>query len=261
MDKNQKMAPAFKPGPRALVRRISRACRRIFFAPPSSAAPAAALDPVEQWLQANRLERMDATLELFEATRREFHLDRYRFAATRVRAQEVLDCACGTGYGVRLLCETGQAARVIGVDVDVKAIEYAWTAHNVGPTLFIAAPGDHLPLIDQSVDVITSFETIEHVADDTALVQEFHRVLRPGGKLIVSTPNQWPLADTPFHVREYDRASFLQVLETHFDCLEWYNQNSGSPTPLNHDQPRGIVATTPANQELAECFIAVCQRR
>ena len=67
-----------------------------------------------------------------------------------------------------------------------------------------------------AIDIVVSFETIEHVPDDCALIAEFRRVLRPGGQLIVSTPNQWPLADAPFHVREYDRQSFEAVLDPRF---------------------------------------------
>jgi ubiquinone/menaquinone biosynthesis C-methylase UbiE len=204
---------------------------------------------------------MDATLDLFDTKRREFHLDRYRFAAARVAGQRVLDCACGTGYGVRLLRESGSAARVIGVDIAAASVHYARHHHGVGSTLFVCASGQRLPLHDASLDVITSFETIEHVPDDFALIEEFHRVLRPRGTLIVSTPNQWPLRDAPFHVREYNRASFVSVLASRFDCLEYYNQNSGSDTPFNHNQARGIVVTTLANENLAECYIAVCQRK
>jgi SAM-dependent methyltransferase len=118
-----------------------------------------------------------------------------------------------------------------------------------------------LALPNASFDVVTSFETIEHVPDDVALVEEFHRVLKPDGWLIISTPNQWPLADTPYHVREYDRASFIRVLDEKFACEEFYNQNSGSDTPLNRGQPAGIVSTTSENQHLAECYIAICRRR
>jgi ubiquinone/menaquinone biosynthesis C-methylase UbiE len=52
---------------------------------------------------------MDATLDMFDKKRREFHLDRYRFAAARVEQQKVLDCACGTGYGCE--CSASRATR------------------------------------------------------------------------------------------------------------------------------------------------------
>ena len=214
-----------------------------------------------QWLKRNRLERMDATVDLFDVTRREFHLDRYRFAAARVQGKQVLDCACGTGYGVRLLCNQGIASHVVGADIAPAAVDYARQHHGVGSADYLCASADRLPLADGSVDVVTSFETIEHVPNDLRLIEEFHRVLRPNGQLFVSTPNQWPLKDTPFHVREYDRNSFVAVLESRFECLELYNQNSGCDTPLNHGQARGIIETTPDNQDLAECFIAICQRK
>lgn len=214
-----------------------------------------------EWLEQNRLERMDATLAIFDQKRREFHLDRYRFAAARVEQAWVLDCACGTGYGVRLLCEQGRAARVIGVDMAPAAVDYARQHHGVGSAAYLCASADRLPLADGSVDVLTSFETIEHVPDDRGLIEEFHRVMRPNGQLIISTPNQWPLEKAPFHVREYDRKAFVELLELRFHCEQLFNQNSGSSTPFNHDQPRGIVATTSANQDLAECYIAVCRRK
>lgn len=218
-------------------------------------------DDTNRWLYQNRLERMDATLDIFDQTRRQFHLDRYRFAARRVQEKRVLDCASGTGYGTRMLREAGGAASVVGVDIERKAIEYANKNHRVDATSFICSSGDCLALPNASVEVVTSFETLEHVPDDVALVKEFHRVLRPDGVLIISTPNQWPLADTPHHVREYDRVSFVKALDEKFACVELYNQNSGSDTPLNRDQPAGIVSTTPENENLAECYLAVCRRR
>jgi hypothetical protein len=93
------------------------------------------------------------------------------------------------------------------------------------------------------------------------MIEEFYRVLRPDGQLIVSTPNQWPLKDAPFHVREYDRTAFVGLLDSRFHCLELYNQNSGCATPHNHGQTRGIVATTAGNEDLAECYLAVCRRK
>ena len=214
-----------------------------------------------RWLYQNRQERMDATLKIFDRQRREFHLSRYQFAAKRVQGKRVLDCACGTGYGVRILHEAGDAAFVVGVDIEPKAIEYACKEHKVDAATFICSSGDCLALPKASVDVVTSFETIEHVPDDVALINEFHRVLRPGGVLIISTPNLWPLADSPHHVREYDCASFIKVLDDKFTCIEVYNQNSGSNTALNRGQSSGFVLTTRENENLAECYLAVCRRR
>ena len=218
-------------------------------------------DEANRWLYVNRLERMDATLGVFEESRRQFHLDRYQFAANRVKGKCVLDCACGTGYGVRILREVGGAAGVVGIDVDHKAIKYAHKTHQVDSTFFVCSSGDCLPFPGASVDVVTSFETIEHVPDDAALLEEFYRILRPDGILIVSTPNEWPLETSPFHVREYNLASFIELFESRFSCVELYNQNSGSDTPYNHGQARGIVATTRENEELAECYIAVYRRK
>lgn len=124
----------------------------------------------------------------------------------------MLDCACGTGYGVRILRKIGEATGVIGVDIDDRALAYASERHQVASSSFICSSGDRLPVADRVFDAITSFETIEHVPDDAALIEEFHRVLRADGILIISTPNRWPLEDAPFHVREYDRESFLDVL-------------------------------------------------
>src|SRR5688572_16128198 len=141
-------------------------------------------DDTNRWLYQNRLERMDATLDIFDEKRREFHLDRYRFAAQRVKGKRVLDCACGTGYGVQVLRESGDARFVVGVDIEDKAIHYACQKHRVDSTAFICSSGDRLPLAGNSVDMITSFETIEHVPNDVALLEEFYRVLRPDGILI-----------------------------------------------------------------------------
>lgn len=214
-----------------------------------------------RWLYRNRFERMDATLDIFDEKRREFHLDRYRFAAQRVKGKRVLDCACGTGYGARMLQEIGTAATVVGVDIEAEGVAYAMKNHRPSSVEFVCSSGDRLALEDNSVDAIISFETIEHVPDDRALISEFHRVLRSDGIVIISTPNQWPLSDTPYHLREYNRESFMEVLDEKFTCMELYNQNSGSATPLNRGQARGIMQTTSENEHLAECYIAVCRHK
>ena len=220
----------------------------------------AAGNPEVLWLYANRVERLDATVPIYDEKRRQFHLARYEFAKDYVGGLHVADIACGLGYGTRMLAEAG-AARAVGMDVCAHAIRYAAKLHAHPKAAFLCASAYEPPCASASFDVIVSFETIEHLPDDAPLVRAFARLLRPEGRLIVSTPNQWPLTVAPYHTREYDRAAFERVLEPCFRIDALYNQNSGSAWRYNHEQPPGIVATTPENQANAECYIAVCTRK
>lgn len=218
-------------------------------------------DPLMAWLYRNRSERMDATVPIFPDARRRFHLARYEFAAARVGGLSVADIACGTGYGSEILLKQGGAAAVTGIDVCPDAIDYARARHAAAGISFHVADALSSGLASGSVDAVVSFETIEHVADAEGLVSEFARILKPAGLLICSTPNAWPLEIAPHHVREFDRASFLDMLERHFLVNELFNQNSGSDFVYNRGQAEGIVPTTDANHDLAECFIAVAARK
>ena len=218
-------------------------------------------DPQIKWLLENKSERMDPTLPVFDPGRADFHLDRYRFALERVAEKRVVDLACGTGYGTKLLRTEGHADFVAGVDICPEAIAYASEKHADAQVKYIVGDVGATCFDDGNFDVVVSFETLEHVEDDTGLIDEFHRVLKPGGMLICSTPNLWPLEIAPHHVKVYDRASFLTVLSRKFEVVELKNQNSGTPFEFNREQPRGIVPTTTENQHLAECFIAVAKRK
>jgi 2-polyprenyl-3-methyl-5-hydroxy-6-metoxy-1,4-benzoquinol methylase len=217
-------------------------------------------NPEYMWLYRNRSERMDATIDIFDKGRRDFHLARYQFACTYVEGKKVADIACGTGYGSQILITEGKAVKVIGVDIDKQAIAYAAAKHMPEGAKFICASGDKTDIADQAIDVVVSFETLEHVPSDEALLREFHRILKPGGILICSVPNNWPLNQTPHHVRVYDRHSFESILSRYFVNLQLYNQNSGTISDYNHGQPQGTCKTDSQNQSTAECYIAVCNK-
>ncbi len=212
------------------------------------------------WLYQNRSERMDASEEIFDKTRRAFHLARYSFACDYVAGKDVADIACGTGYGSELLRLEGNAKSVIGVDIDQRAIEYASLRHGAEACEYRCAPGTATGLPADSVDVVVSFETLEHVPDDQALIAEFVRLLRPRGVLVCSVPNRWALEGSPHHVRVYDMTRFRTLLTREFGDVKLCNQNSGSDRAYNHGQPAGIIPTTPQNAELAECYVAVCRK-
>jgi 2-polyprenyl-3-methyl-5-hydroxy-6-metoxy-1,4-benzoquinol methylase len=218
-------------------------------------------DPQYMWLYKNRDERMDATVEIFDEGRRAFHLARYQFASGLASGKVVADIACGTGYGTEIISRDGKALKAIGVDIDEQAIAYASARHRRHNVEFLCTPGDETNIPDQTIDLVVSFETLEHVPNDDALLKEFHRMLKPGGMLLCSVPNNWPIERTPHHVRVYDRRSFESAILEYFEIRKLYNHNSGTDSDFNRGQPMGIQETSPLNQASAECYIAICMKR
>lgn len=153
------------------------------------------------------------------------HLKRYAFVAERAAGRNVLDAACGVGYGAAYLGET--AASVLGVDVDAATIEYARERYGSDRVSFETMDVTALALPDESFDVVCSFETIEHVADGPAAIREAARVLRPDGVYVVSTPRAETTThrpDNPFHEVEYAVDDFRALLEASFAEVELYGQ-------------------------------------
>lgn len=157
------------------------------------------------------------------------HWHRYAFAAPVARGRRVLDAACGEGYGSALLAR--EASSVLGVDVDPASIAHARTRYGESGNLRFAeadvARLDHLP--DASFDLIVSFETLEHLEAQEAMLDGFHRLLAPAGVLLVSTPDRRTYSDlTGFrnahHVRELYREEFEALLASRFPARRLYGQ-------------------------------------
>ncbi len=159
------------------------------------------------------------------------HWHRYLFAAPLAAGRRVLDVACGEGYGSALLARA--AAHVTGVDVAAEAIAHARARYGAQPNLeFRQGDCAALPLADASLDLVVSFETVEHVAAQQAFVAEVRRVLRPGGLFVLSCPNKVEYSDkrglvNEFHVRELDRDELAALIATHFPHTAWYGQRPG----------------------------------
>ncbi|MDQ6621138.1 MAG: class I SAM-dependent methyltransferase, partial [Pseudomonadota bacterium] len=160
------------------------------------------------------------------------HGHRYAFALRYVAGKRVLDAACGEGYGAALLA--GSARRVYGVDLSAEVIGHARGEYrNLGNLQFEAASVATLPLADASVDVVVSFETIEHLpaSDQPLMLAEFSRVLAPGGLLIVSSPNRLRYTDArayhnPFHLHELYRHDLERLLAAQFPAQRWFHQSA-----------------------------------
>jgi SAM-dependent methyltransferase len=157
------------------------------------------------------------------------HWHRYAFARRFASGRRVLDAACGEGYGAALLAAT--AEHVTGIDIDGATIRHARERYRDPRLEFLEGSCIALPLADASVDVVVSFETIEHLpaSGQPAMLAEFDRVLKPDGVVVISSPNKRLYSDVrsyvnEFHLHELYRDDFERMLAAHFPAMEWFHQ-------------------------------------
>jgi SAM-dependent methyltransferase len=222
------------------------------------------------WLVANRGERHDALTPVIPPARTELHARRYELAAGLLAGAGggvAADLACGTGYGTAMLCRVGGASRAVGVDLDARAVAYASRRHDAGgKATFRCADAARTGLPASTFDLAASFETVEHVEDADGLIAELHRVLKPGGTLVISTPNR--IGPTPYHVHDFGFPDFNALLRSRFEVTAWIGQRTGDDVYAS-DLPPGmwrISAEHAARDQWVggggrpEFLIAVCRK-
>ncbi|MCW1959602.1 MAG: class I SAM-dependent methyltransferase [Mycobacterium sp.] len=130
--------------------------------------------------------------------------------------QDVLEAGCGEGYGADLIASV--ARRVVAVDYDAATVQHVRAKY---PRVQVLAGNlTAVPMPDSTVDVVVNFQVIEHLWDQPQFITECLRLLRPGGRLLISTPNRitfTPGSDTPvnpFHTRELNAAELRELLES-----------------------------------------------
>ena len=138
----------------------------------------------------------------------------YAHLRDRCAGRTVLEAGSGEGYGANMIAEV--AARVVGLDYDLGAVDHVRAVYPRVDMVRGNLAG--LPFDDATLDVVVNFQVIEHLWDQAQFLSECLRVLRPGGELLISTPNRItfsPGRDTPlnpFHTRELDAAELSELL-------------------------------------------------
>jgi SAM-dependent methyltransferase len=149
------------------------------------------------------------------------HLAVYEWIGARVVGVDVLDMACGEGYGSEVLSRSARS--VTGLDANPEAYEHARRRYVRQNLSFERGLVETYGSPD-SCDAVVFLQTIEHVQDPGAVLEHLRSLLRPGGVAYVSTPNVLTLAppgapqsDNPWHLKEYRADEFRSLCESMFD--------------------------------------------
>ncbi len=196
------------------------------------------------------------------------HLHRYSIAAKHLRNDMVvLDVACGEGYGTYMLSKCVKKA--IGVDISNQAIEHAKNKYVADNLVFINSNALQIPLESNQFDTIISFETLEHLVEHDKLIEEYKRLLKSTGLLILSTPDKRFYSKdvpNPFHLKELDLEELDFLMSKYFAYTNYiyqktvhasmiFNPNSGSiMNQYSGDFERIIYNPNVIGQEFVICF-------
>ena len=172
----------------------------------------------------------------------------------------VLEAGCGEGYGAQLLAR--HVSRVVALDYDAYTIEHLGRAY---PWLVVVRGNlVALPFADDTYDAVVSLQTVEHLWDQDAFVVECRRVLRPGGRLILSTPNRLTFPPgNPFHPRELSADELGDLVARHGGTADLRGlRHGGDLTAWEHSRGSIVDAQLAASPDqwpaaLAERVTAV----
>ncbi|GGM19381.1 hypothetical protein GCM10011351_01530 [Paraliobacillus quinghaiensis] len=178
------------------------------------------------------------------------HVARYHFALPFIKGR-VLDFASGSGFGTHIIAKKKkkEITEIIGVDIDDSTLEYAKHHYYHPKSSFYQADVTDTTLPEQfgQFDTIVSFETIEHVEAEEQFLSNIYNLLKPGGKLVLSTPfgkGRDVPCGSPFHVHQLTPAEFASLFSD-YSSVTHYVQKGALIEPRDHAtleyHPLGIV--------------------
>lgn len=157
------------------------------------------------------------------------HEAAYEFALRHVGGR-VLEIGCGEGYGTARLASV--ADTVVGIDYDALTVVHA--ARSYPGIRFVRANLAALPVADRAADAVATLQVIEHVWDHPQFLYECRRVLRPHGRLLVTTPNRLTFSPgldaplNPFHTLEFTADELAGLIRScGFEVTQVYGLHAG----------------------------------
>ncbi len=180
--------------------------------------------------------------------------------AAKLISGKVLEIGTGSGYGIEMLSKKADSFLTVDKFASEAGTKASKELANVTFKQMNVPPLDGIE--SNTFDFVVSFQVIEHIQKDTEYVKEIHRVLKKGGKLIVTTPNKlMSLTRNPWHIREYTVSELTALLSSHFatvdskgvfgndTVMKYYEENKASVArimrfdifDLQHRLPRQIL--------------------
>jgi len=173
-----------------------------------------------------------------------------------LKGKVVLDLGCNDGTLTPGYLHHG-ARHVIGVDVDAKAIKHAQENYTSDKVEFHLSTIDGIPLPDNHVDSIVCFDVFEHVEKPAELLVEIHRILKPGGKMLIGTwgwhhpyaPHLWSTMPVPYAHVFFSERRMLRV------CKRVYNSDWYSPTFHDFDKDGNRIPDKYSYEEIPTDYL------
>lgn len=152
---------------------------------------------------------------------------------------DVLEVGCGEGRGIGLL--TRNARSFTAVDKLKTVIEDLQKKHPSAHLISMNIP-PLSGLADNAYDLVVSFQVIEHIQNDSLFLQEIHRVLKPGGTALITTPNRkLSLTRNPWHIREYLPAELEQLAQKFFNHIQMKGITGNQKVMLYYEENKKSV--------------------
>ena len=148
---------------------------------------------------------------------------------------DVLEIGTGMGYGIEVIAPSAEKYTTI----DKSQAYDATLPTNVTFQQMEVPP---IGFADESFDYVISFQVIEHIKRDKEFIKEVSRILRKGGKFIVSTPNApMSLTRNPWHIREYTESELKTLLNSDFSIVETFGVNGNEKVMQYYEHNRKSV--------------------
>lgn len=192
------------------------------------------------------------------------HIARYLFACSYCDGKTVVDAGCGYGYGSGILSALGKAARIKSIDINADVVKDAalrWGEMNIN---FVIDDCETLATcLNDSADIVVSYENIEHLSKPNEFLKSAKRVLKKGGLLLCSTPDK--LATPPFvdgkpvndyHHNEWTLEEFNSMLINVFEKVKLYKQTRAYGSINRYDAVSRLNLATRKSLQLGAFSLA-----